>query len=332
MPITIACPCGRQLRVGDEAAGRQGRCPVCGRILDIPLPDRPAALPAPPDAPGVDAPQPEDPILEGTPPPPAPAELPPWPEPAADVAVPEYKLYSAAQVTLAAFLGSVLAGGVLLALNYRALGDRRAAVWSVLLGLLALAALLGIGFTLPDPASTVVCLLLNIVGLVVIYQITRGLQGARYEAHLDRGGRGGSTGAAVGIALLCGALAFACLFGLAFAYEALFGLDTNQRVTFGIDEEVYYTGGATEAEARAVGRALQRNGFFDGRGGKTVQVSRGGGGFVVSFVVLRNTWDDPQAVAEFRAIAGQLSREAFGGRPVEVRLCDEYLSTRKTIR
>jgi hypothetical protein len=38
MPIELTCDgCGRQLRVPDEHAGKQARCPVCGKILPIPL-------------------------------------------------------------------------------------------------------------------------------------------------------------------------------------------------------------------------------------------------------------------------------------------------------
>src|SRR5262245_24263110 len=36
MPINLACACGKQLRVADDFAGRQGRCPACGRLLEIP--------------------------------------------------------------------------------------------------------------------------------------------------------------------------------------------------------------------------------------------------------------------------------------------------------
>ena len=39
MPIELQCPCGKRLRMNEEAAGQQGKCPVCGAILDIPLPE-----------------------------------------------------------------------------------------------------------------------------------------------------------------------------------------------------------------------------------------------------------------------------------------------------
>jgi hypothetical protein len=43
MPILVDCLCGRKLRVRDDYAGKQGHCPACGRAVDIPDLNRPAA-------------------------------------------------------------------------------------------------------------------------------------------------------------------------------------------------------------------------------------------------------------------------------------------------
>lgn len=39
MPIELTCSCGKRLHVSEAFAGRQGQCPVCGKLL--PIPDRP---------------------------------------------------------------------------------------------------------------------------------------------------------------------------------------------------------------------------------------------------------------------------------------------------
>jgi hypothetical protein len=39
MSISFKCECGRSLRVKDELAGKQGRCPACGTLLRIPVPE-----------------------------------------------------------------------------------------------------------------------------------------------------------------------------------------------------------------------------------------------------------------------------------------------------
>ena len=45
MPISLNCACGRKLRLRDESAGKRGRCPTCGRMLDIPGPASPESEP-----------------------------------------------------------------------------------------------------------------------------------------------------------------------------------------------------------------------------------------------------------------------------------------------
>lgn len=58
MPINFLCEqCGRQLRVGDDAAGKQAKCPQCGAVQDVPGPA------------GADLPNPFS-SLSGLPPPP----------------------------------------------------------------------------------------------------------------------------------------------------------------------------------------------------------------------------------------------------------------------
>jgi hypothetical protein len=39
MPIPMTCACGRSLRIKDEFAGRQAKCPACGVVLTVPRPE-----------------------------------------------------------------------------------------------------------------------------------------------------------------------------------------------------------------------------------------------------------------------------------------------------
>jgi len=36
MPIELTCSCGKRLQVSKEFSGRQGQCPACGGLLEIP--------------------------------------------------------------------------------------------------------------------------------------------------------------------------------------------------------------------------------------------------------------------------------------------------------
>ena len=50
MPIDFACECGKWLQVEDQYAGKQAKCPSCGRVVTVP-PPTPAAATAPPGPP-----------------------------------------------------------------------------------------------------------------------------------------------------------------------------------------------------------------------------------------------------------------------------------------
>ena len=53
MSILVRCVCGKAMNVKDEHAGKRGRCPACGAIIDIP-----AATATQPSAPAAGAPRP----------------------------------------------------------------------------------------------------------------------------------------------------------------------------------------------------------------------------------------------------------------------------------
>jgi hypothetical protein len=340
MPITIACACGKMLRVGDEHAGGKGRCPVCGRVLDLPTADVAHAVgagaprvasdeavsPGPGDQPRDRTPAPASPPLR-----PQVAEIPPEEVEPDTFLPPPYRLYSPGHVALATFFSNVLGGCIILALNYRALGQTRAAWRITLFGLAAFTVLLVVLIVLPDTLSTLVGLASAVVSIVSMYQLAKWIQGRDYDRHLSRGGQPASGFAACGIGLLCGLVSVGVAVGCGLAYDAFFTQGLGQRVLFGTEEEVYYRGGATEAQARAVGRVLQQQRYFDGIGGKTVQVSRAGDGYSVAFVVQQGHWNKPDVSDYFQDLGRRLSGEVFDGAPVEVRLCDEWMNTRKTI-
>lgn len=50
MPVPVTCKCGKAYQVKDEFAGTRVKCPVCGKMIDVP-----AVAPAPVAAPGAPA-------------------------------------------------------------------------------------------------------------------------------------------------------------------------------------------------------------------------------------------------------------------------------------
>jgi hypothetical protein len=103
----------------------------------------------------------------------------------------------------------------------------------------------------------------------------------------------------------------------------------GKKIDFGSGQEVYFTKGATEADARAFGAFLRNSGYFNGRGPKAVRVSRDGNPIVVSFIVQQWVLNDLQTQLGFYTLGQQAAEQAFGGEPVDVHLCDEYFRVKK---
>jgi hypothetical protein len=241
-----------------------------------------------------------------------------------DIRAPAYKLYSPTDVLLATFLGAPLGGALVMACNYWKLGKRRLSGAALLLGSIATGLALVLAFLVPDKFPGVV---LTVPAMLGMYFLARSVQGPAFELHLQQGGRKASGWGAAGLGLLSMCL----VLGGVVAYVLLGPDELGEKIVFGPDEEIYYQDGATEADARALGQALQKLGFFTGQGSKSVQLIKRGEQFVVNFVVQPNAWKDREVIDTFQFIRQNLAEETFAGRPVEVRLCDDDMSTKWVI-
>jgi len=109
-------------------------------------------------------------------------------------------LYTVNAVVMATVIGSLMAGVVLMALNYLTLG-RRELAWRVLRLGLATFVVLMVGAYLLPPDSVVRLLMVPLQALVAgIASVL--LQGPRIRYHLDHGGKAHSLWRAAGVALL----------------------------------------------------------------------------------------------------------------------------------
>src|SRR5262249_49182417 len=156
----------------------------------------------------------------------------------------------------------------LLTLNYARLGKRGLAWMTVVFGLLTIAGVMAISIALPD--SFPGCFL-GVPLAFILWATAKTLQGNAYDVHLSKGGAPASGWAAVGFAVLGLALYLGVFLIVFVSYEHFLGGPFGKSIDFGGGEEVYYTKGATEADARALGAFLREAGFFNGQGPKSVQ-------------------------------------------------------------
>jgi hypothetical protein len=116
------------------------------------------------------------------------------------VTLPMITMYSPGQIAWATYLGAPIAGCWLLALNYRRLGDARAANLALISGLIGTVLLLALAFVLPERFPKFV---VPAAYTFVMYRCVRALQGKVYEDRLANGANKGSVWVATGIGILC---------------------------------------------------------------------------------------------------------------------------------
>ena len=231
-------------------------------------------------------------------------------------------LYDATTVGLATFLGTPLAGSAVMAVNYKRLGMSSAALRTVIVGVVATVLLLVAGFFLPSGPGT------NAIGsgaLLATVAAARSLQGPMLESHRQAGGNVGSRWFGAGVGVVGLLIVGGAILVFVLANPAVAGT----RLAVGEKDEIYYSGKASESDARALARALQEAGFFKDRGA-TVQLSKGDDGTSVSFTVHDGIWDDPKMVAAFETVARGIA-PSIGGLPVTLRLLNESNEVKKTL-
>jgi hypothetical protein len=144
-------------------------------------------------------------------------------------------------------------------------------------------------------------------------------------------GRGRISWQTLGLGLAAAMLVVCLAAAGAWAFEALVENAWGEKLIFGGGDEVYFNKDATTAEAQRLGEFLQDDGYFDGPSLSSVHLSRLGEHVILSFLVARDAWNDPMVIASYRSLGDDISTHLFGGRPVQVRLCDEKRVVRTKI-
>jgi hypothetical protein len=101
------------------------------------------------------------------------------------------------------------------------------------------------------------------------------------------------------------------------------------RVSGNGKDEVFYFTDATQAEASALDKALQREEYFSGRE-TSVMYSNDSGVKAISFVVSDGYWNDPAHVTSFEGLVKALA-PAVGGLPVTLKLVNTTLDDKKVV-
>jgi hypothetical protein len=101
------------------------------------------------------------------------------------------------------------------------------------------------------------------------------------------------------------------------------------RISIGTKDSIYYVGSATESDARALGAVLQSAEYLMDRG-VSVVLTKDDDGTGISFPVNEGSWDKPEIVDYFVALARR-SASSVGGVPVDLRLLNSNLEIKKEL-
>ena len=244
--------------------------------------------------------------------------------PFAPPAAPTYALYDAPAVGIASLLGSPLAGAIVLAINYKRLNRAGAGWLTILVGTAVTAALVAIGMMLPGGVGGAIGIAHYFLGVGA----SRALQESDLTAHKQLGGAMSSNWRAAGIGLITGLCVAVVIVGGLFGYFSLTAPLPGTRITIGQNDEIYFSGTATETNARDLGKALQDAGLLRDRG-VTVQLIKRNGTTVIGYIVTDDGWNKPMLVDVFELFTRRAA-PAVGGLPIEVRLMDEQCEVKKT--
>lgn len=238
---------------------------------------------------------------------------------------PLYTLHPVNGVFWAAFLGTPLAAGIVMAINYARVGNKSAARIAALIGMLATVAVFTVIYMIPEKVlDKFPNAVFYVPQLIIVYLVAKNLQDELVSEHAAKGGFVASSWRSVGIGVICLLVVGVAVFGVAYLVEPSFGTVLE----FGNDE-VYYSGDATEDDARKLAEALREIEYF-GASGASVRLESSSGQHTVSFVLVDNAWGDAELVDAFRTIGGTLAENALSA-PLTIHLCDEYFTPQETI-
>jgi hypothetical protein len=245
---------------------------------------------------------------------------------------PAYRLYDIGAVGLAAFFGGPLAGTILMASNYRKLGQGNNGVLALIVGAAASVGLIVMG--LKSTASPTIA---SVVLIVCTALAAKQLQGEAIKTHVAWGGQLFSKWRAFGIAiatvLVLGGGVVAYMYHTGQLQKIIAQAEQQQKqlqipqnpaqtpqntVTIGTKDQVVFSGTATASDATALGNALKAAGYLQDRGA-TVLLSKGAGGTVIGFVVADGAWNQAGTFASFEEIARGVA-STVGGLPLQVQL------------
>ena len=249
--------------------------------------------------------------------------------PITDIAPSVGPLHPLSGVVAATFLGTPIAGAIVIAISLWRLGRRNAAIMIVGVTLLLMSAFFVLMMRLPYnfPRSA-----MTLPELLIMYLVGKHFYGRELEKQRRAHGRIASAWKGAGIGLLCLVVLFPIVLGAALFWASVGpgALLTNhgEMIEFG-NADIFISRDATAEDANRLEVALKELEYLYGAR-KSVRIRRDGHQTIISFVVHDGVWEGESNLEAFRQLGVGLNEAGFE-QPLSIELCDANFEMQRSI-
>lgn len=235
------------------------------------------------------------------------------------------KVFGTGAISLATFLGGPLAGGFVMAKNFRLFGQPRAALNAVFLGIITTILLFLALLYLPEgifdkiPNAIIPAIYTGVIGI-----LADRMQGPAIRKLMEEGAVKASNWIAAGYGfiglVIYGALIAVAIFAVPFA-----GYPKNMQ----IDENItlYYSGDVEDMQVLRVSEAIKSSRFMEGSAGADIFLKEEDDFFALTFILPdTSAISDELVVHDFTMLEKYLNYNLNPAKPLEIRFADLELT------
>ncbi|MBW8323668.1 MAG: hypothetical protein K0M50_02785 [Prolixibacteraceae bacterium] len=238
----------------------------------------------------------------------------------------EKKIYNLNQIEGACVIGSPIVAGILIAHNYRAMGEHQKGTLWIIIGIVWTLALIGIAMVLPENMFEKSRMLLPALNGLLLYPIINRLQGDKIREHFKNKGEKGSNWLVAGLTLGMVALILTPTILL----DRISPINKYTRQAFD-SNGIYYNSGMPLDEVNKLGGILQRIEYFNPESPVEVVFLTTDTTYELKLITEESFFNDSLYLNDIQQIYKHLDSYKFR-KPLSFKITEPYLKDDKQIK
>ncbi len=235
------------------------------------------------------------------------------------------KIYNLKQIEGACVIGSPIVAGILIAHNYKALGNIKKGVLWIFIGILWTLALISIAMIIPENISKSAGMVIPFLNGAILYPIINRLQGDQIKEHFENNGEKGSIWLPIGLTILVAALILTPTILL----NRISPINDYTRQPFN-SNGIYYNNKMPIDEVNKLGGILQRVEYFNPKSQAEVVSLSTDTTYEFKLITEKSFFNDTAFINETKQIFKHLDRYQFK-KSLTFKITDPYLKDDKII-